>query len=66
MLCVSQTVALKYRSWEKCFLGGFFWRGGGGGEVGRARPRGVWGKKNLKIFEVFIPENAANASNFKI
>ena len=65
MLCVSQTVALKYRSWEKCFLGGFFLEGGGG-EVGRARPRGVRGKKNLKIFEVFIPENAANASNFKI
>ena len=39
---------------------------GGGGRVGRARPRrGGPGEKTLKIFEVFIPENAANASNFK-
>ena len=38
----------------------------GGGGVGRARPRGGGpGEKTLKIFEVFIPENAANASNLK-
>ena len=37
----------------------------GGGQLSRAKPTGVRGKKTLKIFEIFIPEIAANASNFK-
>ena len=38
---------------------------GGGGRLGRVKPRGIRGEKNPKIFEIFIPEIAANASNFK-
>ena len=41
----------------------FFW--GGGGRLGRAKPRLSGGKKTRKSFEIFIPEIAANASNFK-
>ena len=44
---------------------GFFLVGGGGrSQLGRAKFRGSGGKP-LKIFEIFIPEIAANASNFK-
>ena len=39
--------------------------GGGGGRLGRAKPRLSGRKKTRKIFEIFIPEIAANASNFK-
>ena len=42
----------------------FFYGGGGGGQIGRAKPRESRGK-TLKMFEIFIPEIAANASNFK-
>ena len=38
---------------------------GGGGKLAEQDPGGCPGEKTLKIFEVFIPENAANASNFK-
>ena len=38
--------------------------GGGGGDLAE-RNLGGTGGKNLKIFEIFIPEIAANASNFK-
>ena len=49
---------VQYRCWAKCLFVclGFFWGGEGG------RP----GEKSLKIFELFISEIAANASNFKI
>ena len=36
----------------------------GGAQLGQAKHRGVPGKP-LKIFEIFIPEIAENASNFK-
>ena len=36
-----------------------------GAQFGRAKPGGDRGEKTLKIFEIFIPEIAANASNFK-
>ena len=36
-----------------------FW----GGRLGRAKPRGFRGKKSLQIFEIYIPEIAASASN---
>ena len=39
----------------------FFW----GVQLGRVKPMGVGGKNPLKMFEIFIPEIAANASNFK-
>ena len=53
---------IQYRSWVKCFsLAGR----GGGGELGRAKLRGSGELKPLKLFEIFIPEIAANASNFK-
>ena len=39
-----------------------FW---GGAQLGRVKPRGGPGGKTLKIFEIFIPEIAANASNIK-
>ena len=41
-----------------------FW-GGGGAQLGRAKPREIREKKTLKIFEIFIPEIATNTSNFK-
>ena len=50
---------VQYRSWAKCF----FWRGGG--DLAEWNLGGVREKKTLKIFEIFIPEIASNASNFK-
>ena len=41
--------------------GFFFW---GGGQLGEQKLEGSGGKP-LKLFEIFIPEIAANASNFK-
>ena len=49
---------VQYRSWAKCF----FW---GGADLAEWNLGGVREKKNLKIFEIFIPEIASNASNFK-
>ena len=47
-------------------MGSFFWGGGGGvGQLGRAKPMEVREKKILKIFELFIPEIATDAPNFK-
>ena len=37
----------------------------GGGALCRAKHRGVPGENPLKIFEIFVPEIAANASNLK-
>ena len=37
----------------------------GGPKLAERNLRGSVGEKNLKIFEIFIPEIAANASNFK-
>ena len=42
---------------------GFFL--GGGGQLGRAKPRGVRGGNPLQTLEIFVPEIAANASNSK-
>ena len=39
--------------------------GGREGQLGRANPRRVPGKKLLKMFEIFIPKIAVNASIFK-
>ena len=43
----------------------FLWWGGGGGVQLAERNLGGSEEKPLKIFEIFIPEIAANASNFK-
>ena len=42
----------------------FFLGGGGGGNLAKRNLRGSGGKP-LQIFEIFIPEIAANASDFK-
>ena len=39
---------------------------GGMGATWPSEPRGVRGKKSLKMFKIFIPEFAANAPNLKI
>ena len=52
-------MAIQYRSWQNVF----FW--GGGGATWPSETYGGPGEKTLKIFEIFIPEIAANAPNFK-
>ena len=51
-VCMMMIVIVQYRSWAKCFFGG--------AQLGRAKPRGF----ALKIFEIFFPKIAVNASNF--
>ena len=64
MFCLSGPTSLQCRSWAKCFF-----LGGGGGVGGHNLAErnlvGSGGGKTLKIFEIFIPEIAANASNIK-
>ena len=55
-------ILTQYRSWAKYF---FFFGGGGGATWPSETYVGPGEKKTLKIFEIFIPEIAANASNFK-
>ena len=48
---------MQYRGWVKCF--------GGGANLAERNLGGSGGGKTLKNFEIFIPEIAANASNFR-
>ena len=53
------SLSVQCRSWEKCFE-----EGRGGGDLVE-RNLGGMTENPRKIFEIAIPEIAANASNFK-
>ena len=56
-----RNISMQCRSWAKCLV---FFLGGGGGNLAERNLGGPW-ENPRKIFEVFIPEIAADASNFK-